>query len=95
MLGEPDFLKDPKWNASTAQSDPNLVDEFNAYFLGWCLDHTKKDLWEIAQAAGVISAPLNTMEDVLADPVFAERGAFAGWNTKRQGRCYCPAGRSL
>ena len=90
MLGEPEFLKDPKWNAPTAQSDPKLVEEFNAYFLGWCLEHTKKELWEIAQAAGVISAPLNTMEDVLADPVFSERGAFARLEHQEAGEVLLP-----
>ncbi len=90
MLGKPDFLRDPKWTAPTAQSDPELIEEFNAYFLGWCLEHTKKELWEKAQAAGVISAPLNTMEDVLADPVFAERGAFASMEHKEAGETLLP-----
>jgi crotonobetainyl-CoA:carnitine CoA-transferase CaiB-like acyl-CoA transferase len=77
MLGDPEFLKDPKWYTPQAQTDPGLVEEFNAFFLGWCLEHTKMELWELAQAHHVISAPLNTVEDVINDPVFNQRGAFA------------------
>ena len=90
MLGEPEFLKDPKWYTQQAQTDPELVDEFNAYFLGWCLEHTKNELWEIAQAARVISAPVNNMEDVLNDPTFAERGAFASMDHPEAGEVQLP-----
>lgn len=76
MLGNPEFLQDPKWHTPEAQSDPELVDEFNAYFLSWCLEHTKMELWELGQSNNVISAPVNTVEDVLSDPEFNKRGAF-------------------
>ncbi|MCE2462958.1 MAG: CoA transferase [Dehalococcoidia bacterium] len=76
MLGEPDFLRDPKWYTPTAQTDPDLKEEFEAYFLAWCMEHTRKEIWEIGQAASVLCAPVNTVEDVINDPVLAERGSF-------------------
>ena len=76
MLGEPDFLKDPKWYTPTAQTDPDLKEEFEAYFLAWCMEHTRNEIWEIGQAASVLCAPVNTVEDVINDPVLAERGSF-------------------
>ena len=76
MLGEPDFLQDPKWYTPTAQTDPDLKEEFEAYFLSWCMEHTRKEIWEIGQAVSVLCAPVNTVEDVINDPVLAERGSF-------------------
>lgn len=77
MLGEPDFLQDPKWYTPTAQTDPDLKEEFEAYFLAWCMEHTRKEIWEIGQAVSVLCAPVNTVEDVINDPVLAERGSFS------------------
>ena len=76
MLGEPDFLRDPKWYTPTAQTDPDLKEEFEAYFLAWCMEYTRKEIWEMGQAASVLCAPVNTVEDVINDPVLAERGSF-------------------
>lgn len=90
MLGEPEFLKDPKWYTPQAQTDPDLVDEFNAFFLGWCMEHTKMELWDLAQSNHVISAPLNSIEDALADPVFDQRGAFAQMEHPEVGKVKIP-----
>ncbi len=76
MLGNPDFLNDPKWYAEGAQQDPELREEFDAFFIPWCLERTKVQAWEDAQRAKVISGPLNTMEDLNRDSSFNERGAF-------------------
>ncbi len=90
MLGNPEFLQEPRWYTPEAQSDPDLVDEFNAYFLGWCLERTKMELWEIGQSNNVISAPVNTVEDVLSDPEFNKRGAFAMMNHPEAGEVRIP-----
>lgn len=90
MLGNPEFLQEPRWYTPEAQSDPELVDEFNAYFIGWCLEHTKKELWELGQSNRVISAPVNTVEDVLNDPEFNKRGAFALMDHREAGEVRIP-----
>jgi len=76
MLGNPDWLKDPKWHTATAQSDPDLKEEFNAHFRSWCLKLTKQELWELAQANRVLSGPVNNISDVMNDPVLNQRGSF-------------------
>ncbi|GBD11389.1 Succinyl-CoA:(R)-benzylsuccinate CoA-transferase subunit BbsE [bacterium HR23] len=76
MLGNPDWLQDPKWYTPTAQQDPALKEEFEAHFFPWLMEHTMAELWEIAQRHRVLSAPVNTVADVVNDPVFNERGAF-------------------
>jgi crotonobetainyl-CoA:carnitine CoA-transferase CaiB-like acyl-CoA transferase len=90
MLGEPEFLKDPKWYTRQAQTDPALKEEFEAFLLGWCLEYTRKELWEKAQSFHVISAPLNTVEDVLNDSVFAQRGAFSRMEHPEAGEVRIP-----
>ncbi len=77
MLGEPEFLEDPKWHTPEAQSDRNLQAEFEEYFLPWILSRTKQEAWHAAQEARVISAPINTIEDLNNDASFQKRGAFA------------------
>ncbi len=76
MMGEPEFLKDPKWKAPTAQSDPVLRAEFEPFFIGWLMQYTKKELWKIGQGAGLACSPLYTVEELLQDSHFEERGSF-------------------
>ena len=77
MLGYPGFMQDPRWYGPDGPTDPELREEFDAHFLGWCMDHTKRELWKVAQAHRIVSGPLNTIEDVAQDPVFEERGCFS------------------
>jgi crotonobetainyl-CoA:carnitine CoA-transferase CaiB-like acyl-CoA transferase len=77
MLGEPEFLQDPKWRIIENQYDHDMKMEFEEYFITWCLERSKQEVWRTAQKSRVLTAPLNTMEDLLADPHFNERGAFA------------------
>ena len=90
MLNEPVFLKEPRWYTHEAQNDPELRDEFEPFFLAWCLEHTRKELWEMAQAARVFSAPVNTMEEILNDPVLAQRGAFSQIDHPEAGKVKLP-----
>ena len=77
MIGSPEALQDPKWYTPTAQSDPALHEEFDLIFYPWILSRTKQQVWEAAQQAQVLGAPLNTMEELLNEPLFNDRGAFA------------------
>ena len=77
MMGSPEFLQDPRWHEPEAQSDPDLQEEFEPMFLMWTLERTKYEAWHTAQESRVLSAPLNTMEDLAHDPEFLRRGAFA------------------
>ena len=76
MMGEPDWLTDPKWKEPTAQADPLLKEEFEANYLVWLMQRTKEQAAEEAQKAGVPAVPLYEMEEVTRDPHLNERGAF-------------------
>lgn len=43
----------------------------------WVLERTRKEIVEICQESRVFSAPINTTEDLLADPAFQEREFWA------------------
>ena len=77
MLGEPEFLKDPKWYQPGAQQDDDLKAEFEEFFYPWILSRNKQEIWMAAQDARVLSGPLNTIEDLQNDSNFIDRGAFA------------------
>ena len=76
MMGSPESLQDPKWYTPQAQSDPELKEEFEQIFYPWILSRSKEQAWAEAQGARVLSAPLNTMEDLAAEPFFNARGVF-------------------
>ena len=76
-LGSPSVLLEPRWYTPESQTDPELKSEFETHFLPWTLERTKSEAWRAAQEAGVLSGPLNTMEDLANDQCFIERGAFA------------------
>ncbi|MEE8464972.1 MAG: CoA transferase [Dehalococcoidia bacterium] len=76
-MGNPPELLDPKWYRPEAQTDLELKLEFETHFLTWTLGQTKAEAWRAAQDAGVLSAALNTMEDLANDRHFNGRGAFA------------------
>ena len=77
MLGEPEALTDARWSSPDAQRDADMKAEFEEYFQAWIKPRSKYDAWRTAQEARVLSGPLNTIGDLIQDPVFNQRGAFA------------------
>ena len=77
MLGEPEFLTESRWTTPEAQRDADMKAEFEEYFQIWVKTRTMYDAWRTAQDARVLSGPLNTVGDLMQDPVFNQRGAFA------------------
>ena len=73
MLGEPEFLKDPKWAEPEAALDPDLREEFAPFFLSWMMSHTKREILEIGQKARVLCGPLYDTSELLTDPHFRAR----------------------
>jgi hypothetical protein len=43
MLGNPEFLKDPKWSDPVGRAAPALKEEFEAFFLAWLMERTKDE----------------------------------------------------
>ena len=90
MLGDPPELLHPRWYGPESQTDPELKDEFEAHFLSWTLQRSKREAWRIAQESGVLSGPLNTMEDLSNDEHFNTRRAFSQINHPIAGRLKYP-----
>jgi crotonobetainyl-CoA:carnitine CoA-transferase CaiB-like acyl-CoA transferase len=74
MIGYPEWSQDPKFKDPVQRMDPFVIEEWNANFLGWCLERTKREVWAEARRARVLCGPLFTMEDLFEDSHFRDRG---------------------
>lgn len=74
MLGNPEWLDDPKWYVTGALLQPALAEELEAYLFPWLYEHTKREIWAAAREARVLCGPLFTIEELVADEHFRSRG---------------------
>jgi len=72
-LDEP-FLREPRF--APPLTDPALREEFDAFWIPWCMERSKQEIVEIFQAGGLPVAPVNSIADLIADPQLQERGYF-------------------
>ena len=77
MLGSPEWLQDEKWWRPGAGANPALVEEFNARFLPWALERTKREIWAQAREAKVLCGPLFSVDELFEDTHFSDRGFWA------------------
>jgi len=68
MMGNPPELSDPKFYDPETMGEPEVREEYEAYFLSWLMDHTKQEIFELGQAAGNVCAPMNNIDEVVDDP---------------------------
>ena len=91
MLGSPPELTAERWQATEAQGNRAMQEEFEAeYLLPWMLERTRAEAWQAAQDNRVLSGPINTMADLDADTSFNARGVFAEGNHPSAGRLRYP-----
>jgi crotonobetainyl-CoA:carnitine CoA-transferase CaiB-like acyl-CoA transferase len=74
MLGNPEWLQDPKWYEPGASLKPELVEEFNGYFYAWLFERTKREVFAEARRAKVLCGPLYTVAEMYEDEHFRDRG---------------------
>jgi crotonobetainyl-CoA:carnitine CoA-transferase CaiB-like acyl-CoA transferase len=72
-VGAP-FLREPRF--APPLTDPLLREEFDAFWIPWCLARTKRQLVQLFQAAGIPCAPVNSIADLAADPHLQARDFF-------------------
>lgn len=77
MLGNPEWLQDPKWAQRAALLDPENVAELEAHFFGWLSEHTKREIWAAAREARVLCGPLFDVSEIHEDAHFRDRGFWA------------------
>jgi len=74
MLGSPEWAQDPRYTDPQLRLQPDVLEEWNANFLMWCLERTKREVWTEARRAKVMCGPLFTMQDLFKDEHFRGRG---------------------
>ncbi len=94
MLGRPDWLQDEKWWQPGVGLRADLVDEFNAQFLPWSLERTKREIWAAAREAKVLCGPLFSVDELFEDTHFSDRGFWATTEHTELGKVQLP-GRPL
>jgi crotonobetainyl-CoA:carnitine CoA-transferase CaiB-like acyl-CoA transferase len=78
MLNHADWLNDPRYSDPMQRMDPAVIEEWNGNFIGWCIERTKREVWQEARRAKVMCGPMFTMEDLFTDESFRNRGFWKG-----------------
>ena len=68
MMERPDLADDPGFCTPEGQRDPENLERFSVIWYPWIADHTKLEIIESGQAAGVLCGPVNTTGDLVNDP---------------------------
>ncbi|MFQ5382213.1 MAG: CaiB/BaiF CoA transferase family protein [Dehalococcoidia bacterium] len=90
MLGNPEWFADPKWDQPGAFINPALAEEFEASFYPWLYEHTKYEIWERARGARVLCGPLFTIDELVSDSHFRDRGFWERVSHPRLGEQTIP-----
>lgn len=94
MIGHPEWNQDPRFNDPMQRMNPFVVEEWNALFLGWMLERTKREVWAEARRAKLLCGPLFTVEDMFTDDHFRDRGFWSSIEHPDMGTVELP-GRPL
>jgi crotonobetainyl-CoA:carnitine CoA-transferase CaiB-like acyl-CoA transferase len=72
MLGRPELKA--KYGSREAQVNPELGEEFyNDIYKPWLMVRTRREVWEAAQKANLLSGPIFSSRDLLEDPHYGKR----------------------
>ncbi|MFN8638107.1 MAG: CoA transferase [Dehalococcoidia bacterium] len=78
MIEREDLLENPDILRPPAFVPQELVDEVEAHYLMYLMQHTKMEVITRAQELGILSGAIMTTEDLLGDPHYRGRGM---WDT--------------
>ena len=76
MIGREDLTGDERLKGPRTAANQDLVDEVERSYLAWLMPRGKREVVAEAQANHLLSAPINSVADLLADPHFRERGVW-------------------
>ena len=76
MIGHAYLLEQPGWATIQARARPDAAEEFDVYLIPWTLEHTRKEVQQAAMEYGILGAPLNTIDGLMDDEHFRQRGFF-------------------
>ncbi len=78
MIGREDLLDHPDIEKQPTAMPPELVEEIEGAYLAWLMQHSKREVIEQAQSRSMLSGAILTMEDLITDPHYRDRGV---WDT--------------
>ncbi len=73
-MGRPDMAQDPRFAESENRS--RNAEEFDALFIEWLMQHTKREVFALCQARKVMCAPVLSFRELMDDPQLKARGFF-------------------
>ena len=76
MIGHEELLEDPNWLDPAWRSQEEPMAQFQALVGEWMLSHSKREIRQAFEDAGVYGGPVNTIAELLTDPHFTERAFF-------------------
>lgn len=76
MVGRPDLAEHREFELTPDKMTRGLVDEIEAAYLTWTMQHTMRDALRIAQEHRILGGTVQTVADALTDPTLRERGAW-------------------
>ncbi len=76
MIGRDDLVGDPRLVQQPTTLDPAFVEEVAASYLGWLMQHGKREAVAEAQRRGLLAGVVNTPEDLVSDPHYRARGVW-------------------
>ena len=72
-MGRPYLAADERFATPMGQFNPENKEAFNAIWWPWIMERNKADIVKAGQDAHVLCAPLNTIDELVDDPHWAER----------------------
>jgi crotonobetainyl-CoA:carnitine CoA-transferase CaiB-like acyl-CoA transferase len=87
-IGHPELAQDPRFSTATARQEHR--DDFDAIFLPWCLERTRREIFTQLQSYSVMCAPIQTVDEVFTDPQEVARNFFVEIDHPEAGRLLYP-----
>ena len=75
VMGNPEWAKDPRFQDRVRMNEL-YAEELDAHLIEWMADKPKAEIFRLCQDAGVPFGPVNTVQEIVEDP------AFANWFTE-------------
>ncbi|MEE8338383.1 MAG: CoA transferase [Dehalococcoidia bacterium] len=74
LVGRDDLAARPALALPADEMPPGFVDEVEAAYLTWTMQHTMREALALAQEHRILGGTVHSVADVYADPSFRERG---------------------
>ncbi len=75
-IGRADLIEHEDFGKPIVSQSPEFVEEVEASYLAWLMQHSKREVLATVQGFGILSGALFTTEDLVNDPHYRERGVW-------------------